>query len=88
MVSRIVGKDATTTTGNNLLSLRLETGLDVRLGQVLKTKKALDVKPAVPEVDSWRLPLLSKYLKNRSDLKISCENTERIDELISSLCSS
>ena len=88
VVSRIVGKDATTTTGNNLLSLRLETGLDVRLGQVLKTKKALDVKPAVPEVDSWRLPLLSKYLKNRSDLKISCENTERIDELISSLCSS
>ena len=63
VVSRIVGQDATTTTGNNLLSLRLETRLDVKLGQVVKTKKVLDVKTAVPEVDSLRLPLLSKYLK-------------------------
>ena len=88
VISRIVGQDAASTTGNNLLSLRIETGLDAKTAPISKVKEALDVKMTVPEVDCWRLPLVSKYIKIRSELKTACENTDYIDDLLNSLCSS
>ena len=42
----------------------------------------------VPEVDKWRLPLLKQMLDNRYEMKVCGEDTETIDGLIDSLCSS
>ena len=86
--SRIVGQDAVTTIGNNLLSLSIVTGLNAKAAPISKIKEALEVKMMVPEADSWRLPLVSKYIQIRNEQKTACENTDYIDDLLSSLCSS
>ena len=88
VISRIVGQDAATTTGNNLLSLSIETGINAKAAPISKIKEALEVKTMVPEADSWRLPLVSKYIQIRNEQKTACENTDYIDDLLSSLCSS
>ena len=41
----------------------------------------------VPDVDSWRLPLLTTLLKQRYDLNACGEDTDTVDGLIESLCS-
>ena len=63
-----------------MLSLKIKTGLDAKIAPISKMKEALDVKMTIPEV--------SKYLKIRSELKTACENTDYIDDLLNSLCSS
>ena len=55
---------------------------------ISKIKEALDVKTMVPEADCWKLPLVSKYLQIRNEQKTACENTDYIDDFLSSLCSS
>ena len=44
-------------------------------------------KPA-PKEDEWRLPLLEKLLKQRYEMEIHVQDTDAIQELIDSLCSS
>ena len=89
VVSRIVGRNASTTTGRNLLNLQLETGLNTRVDSLGKFKDHFQaaVEP-VPKLDVWRIPLLTKYLKIRQEQNAICENTDYINSLISSLCSS
>ena len=40
----------------------------------------------VPEVDKWRLPLLSQLLATRNEMEVCGEETETIVGLIESLC--
>ena len=88
VVSRIVGRNAGSNTGLNLLNIHLETSLNPRSSQLSKFKEHFQTKPEVPAVDLWRLPLLEKYLKIRNEQNILCENTDYITSLINSLCSS
>ena len=87
VVSRIVGSDASTNTGKNLLNMFLETKLKPMSSPLHLFYESI-LKPAdIPTSDTWRLNLLSKYLKIRQDQLISCEDTSYIDTLISCLCS-
>ena len=87
VVSRMVGGDASTTTGLNLLNIQLESQLNPRTSPLSKFKDFFKTTPDVPEIDQWRIPLLEKYLKKRNELNILCEDTTYIDDLITSLCS-
>ena len=87
VVARIVSKDAKTTTGRNLLNIKLETGLDVASAPLSQSRKLFSLV-STPSQASWKLFLLEKYLKKRNDLDINCESTDFINDLISSLCSS
>ena len=42
----------------------------------------------VPDSDSWRLPLLTNLLEQRYEISACGEETETVDGLIESLCSS
>ena len=88
VVSRILRKNAASTTGLNLLNIQLETKLNPWSSPLSKFREHYQIKPEVPEVDQWRLPLLEKYLKRRNDQNILCEDTDYITSLITSLCSS
>jgi hypothetical protein len=88
VVARIIGKNASTTTGLNLLNLRLETKLNPWTSSVKSFKDYFCETEVVPEVERWRLPLLEKYLSIREEQTVSCQDTDYIDSLISSLCTS
>ena len=88
VVARIVGRNASTTTGLNLLNLRLETKLNPWTCSVNSFKEYFWKTEEVPEMERWRLPLLEKYLRIREEQIVSCHDTEYIDSLISSLCTS
>ena len=87
VVSRMVGRDASTTTGLNLLNIQLDTKLNPLTSNFSLFKEHFKITPDVPDIDQWRLPLLTKYLKTRNELTRLCEDTEYIDSLITSLCS-
>ena len=87
VVARLVSKDAKTTTGRNLLNLRLETGLNVVVAPLSQSRNKLSFVN-LPAPATWKLYLLEKYLKIRNDLNTSCGDTAYIDDLIRSLCSS
>ena len=88
VVARIVGRNSRTTTGLNLLNLRLETKLNPWTCSVKSFKDYFLEAEEVPEMERWRLPLLEKYLRIRDEQRVSCQDTEYIDGLISSLCTS
>ena len=87
VVAKIVGANATTNTGSNLLNLFLETRLCTRLSPLYKFKGILSKPTQVPPTDIWRINLLSKYLQIRKELLLYCEDTKYIDGLIETLCS-
>ena len=86
VVARLVGKDAKSVTGKNLLNIRLETKLNVFSAPLQKIKDAISLAtPPAPE--QWKLYLLDKYISRRKDLRTRCEETNYLDNLIDSLCS-
>ena len=87
LLAELVGRDASSTTGKNLVMLERETGLNpwsTTPGQV-KDALAAIVKP-VPQQDEWRLGCLQKLLVQRYNLKRQALDTEDISTLIDSLC--
>ena len=88
VISRIVGLNASTNTGSNLLNMRIETGVNVMTTPISKVKEILNAPAMIPDTDRWRLPLLVEYVQIRDELNTCCEDTKTIDELIDSLCSS
>ena len=81
VVARMVGKDAKSVTGKNLLNIRLETKLNVFSAPLQKIKDAISLaKPPAPE--QWKLYLLDKYISSRKDLRTRCEDTSYMDNLI------
>jgi hypothetical protein len=61
VLARLVGKDAITTTGKNLLNLKLETGLDVATAPLSQVNSKL-CSVNLPAASTWKLYLLEKYL--------------------------
>ena len=86
-LARISAVYLRTTTGKNLHNLMMETGLDLNCDSTAAIKAALDINE-VPEVDKWRLPLLSRLVDDRMELETMGEDTTNVEELITSLCSS
>ena len=87
MLSSIVAQDIRSPTGRNCLNLRNEFDFDPWLTSpsILKSQYS---QYEVPEADKWRLPLLTTLLHQRYDLSACGEETETVDGLIESLCTS
>ena len=86
IMSYIAAADIRSTTGRNSHNLTQEFQIDPWTSSpgVLKSKYSFC---EVPDVDSWRLPLLTTLLKQRYDLNACGEDTDTVDGLIESLCS-
>ena len=87
IIARVIGQNATTTTGKNLLNISLETNLSTWSSPLSKFHEVIEKEREAPEEEKWRISLLQGYLKIRQEQLLSCCDTEYIDNLISSLCS-
>ena len=87
MMSCTVAQDIRSPTGRNCQNLRDEFDFDPWLTSP-STLKSKYCQYEVPEADKWRLPLLSTLLSQRYELTACGEDTEIVDGLIESLCSS
>ena len=88
VVSRLVGRNAQTVTGLNLLNIRKETN-QTQYSNARQVRKALyDMYFDTQSDDEWKTVLLFKYLRLRNELRSKMEETSYIDDLINSLCSS
>ena len=79
--------DARSTLGKNLRKITLETGKDARWAAPAIFRDCFKAIP-VPEGDMWRIPLLARLLEERRDKEAMEEDTETVEELLNSLCSS
>ena len=78
----LAAADVRSVIGSNLRNLTAETGLDPRK-DVLKLRKAiLDSKCPVPEMDTWRIPFLKKYLALRYRMDLQGEDKGVVEDLI------
>lgn len=87
VMARIVGCNASTTTGSNLLNIFLETRLCPKTKPFQKLCDTLLQPKDIPPTEEWRIALLEKYLSIRKIQTLSCENTSFIDKYIGNLCS-
>ena len=88
VVSRLVGRDAQTVTGLNLLNIQLETK-QTQYAESHRVKKVLYEKYFENNSDEqWKIFLLLKYLRLRDEIQSSGDEASFIDDLIYSLCSS
>ena len=85
MLANVVGRDAGSVTGSNLLNLEEEFQVDPWVSSSYQLAQKYGVY-SVPEEDKWRLPLLVKLLDQRREMKTIKQNTKTISELIDSLC--
>ena len=84
----LAAADVRSVTGSNLRNLSVETWLDPRK-DVPKMKKAiLDSKCPVPEMDTWRILCLQKYLALRYTLDLQGKDKSVVEDLILSLVTS
>ena len=86
IVANMVARCARATTGNNLIRLEQETGLDPWVEPAWKVREAVP-RVEVPPTEGWRLQYLRKLLDARRELDIEGENIDEISNLIDSLCS-
>ena len=85
----VVAGDVSTTTGQNLNTIRLETGLDPLACSLVKMKQELGGRlVAVPDGDVWRVKYLGKLLEARGEANYEGEDTQQLTVLIDSLCRS
>ena len=83
LVANLVGRDVQSTTGNNLLRLKQETGLNPWTTTPFRIKETLGMnEEVVPEGDSWRLPFLEKLLQQRHSMETQLEDVRDIQFLI------
>ena len=85
MLASLVGRDAGSVTGANLVNIEEEFGLDPWVSSSAQLGEKYSCY-SVPADDSWRLPLLVKLLDQKREMTICEENTMTISELIDSLC--
>ena len=87
LLSELVGRDASSTTGKNLIMLEKETGLSPWTATPGQVSNALsDIVKPVPQQDEWRLGCLGNLLIRRYNLKIQSLDTSETSYLIDSLC--
>ena len=85
LLADLVGRDAGSVTGQNLLNIEEEFGLDPWVSSSAQLGEKY-CQYNVPDEDKWRLPLLVKLLDQKRDMAVMEENTKTISELIDSLC--
>ena len=89
LVANLVGRDMGSTTGSNISKLAQETGTNPWSASSSMTTQALEKGTImVPNEDNWRLPLLDKLLVQRYEMEMQVTNTDAIQDMIDSLCSS
>ena len=88
MVARISGMDVSSVTGRNILNIKEETGLSLLSSPLSMLNESLRRAKPVPEYQQWRLPLLQQYVEIRDEQRINLAETDVIDGLIASLCTS
>ena len=82
----IIGYNCQSSTGRNLYFIRTETGLDpYRISS--RHIKNLDMRQQIPMLEMWRIPTLDRLIKKRNDLLDKMENTDDVDAIIHSVCS-
>ena len=85
LLANVVGCDAGSVTGSNLINLEEEFGLDPwtsSSSQLAEKYSGYEI----PAEDGWRLPLLVKLLDQKREMEVMNEKTKTISELIDSLC--
>ena len=89
LVANLAGRDMGSTTGSNISKLAQETGTNPWISLSSMTTQALEKGTImVPNQDLWRLPLLDKLLVQRYEMEMQVQNTDAIQDMIDSLCSS
>ena len=89
VISKIVAMNASSNSGAHLFNIKLETKLIPWWSALLSKFKDVIFRPSpIPDHDHWRLSLLPKYITIWKKQLLDCSDTEFIDNLIESLCSS
>ena len=87
IMSMIAAADIRSTTGKNCYNIAREFDSNPWATSSIYFKSKYTMYE-VAETDSWRLPLLENLLNQRYDLGVCGENTETVQGLIDSMCSS
>ena len=87
VVANIVVRCSRSTTGSNLMNIERETLLDPWLAPSWRVRAAVP-RSSVPAQEEWRIVYLMKLIAARAQMESACENTEEVNALIESLCSS
>ena len=85
LLADLVGRDAGSVTGQNLLNIEEEFELDPRVSSSFQLGEKYCLYH-VPDEDRWMLSFLVKLLDQNRDMAVMEENTKTISELIDSLC--
>ena len=86
LLSRIVTSDFQSATAVNIALIQRDTGLDPNSVSSRRIRH-LDMRRNVPDVDAWRLPVLSKLLSQRREQQNDLQDTSDLDFVIAGLCS-
>ena len=81
----VAAADVRSTTGSNLRNLTIESGVDPRENPSEMRRVILDSKCPVPDMDTWRIPCLKRYLSMRYRMNVVGEDSSAVDALILSL---
>ena len=84
-VACVTADDVRSVTGKNLRNILKETGFDPRNHRHKVREVILNYRCTVPEVDTWRIPCLQKFLGERFRLEVLSEDTSEVEALILSL---
>ena len=85
-MANLIRNDKSSVTGRNLDKIFQETGIKTLKASTCEIRKALAPSDP-PENEMWRIPLLEKYLNQRSQMELEVQDTKNIETLIESLCS-
>ena len=89
VVANIAGADIRSITGSNVYNIEKETGLKLIVDNLGKLRKnLLSMKTEVPNQDTWRIGCLRKFLSEKYEMKAKLQDTEQLQNLIDSLCTS
>ena len=86
IVANMAGRCVRATTGSNLIKIGIETGLDPWATPSWRIRNAIG-KAEVPVGDGWRGQLLRKLIAARKEMETNSEDTDEVQDLIESLCS-
>ena len=91
VVACLASGDIRSTTGSNSFGIRKLCNIGTMStpsNSAVKGMLLQGVKSSVPDLDSWRIGCLRKYLDERYQLQAALQSTSEVDSLIDSICSS
>ena len=89
VVANLAGADIRSITGSNVHNIEMEAGQKLNEDNLGKLRQTLlNTKTEVPSKDTWRIACLRKFLSERYEMKSKCQETEQVQILIDSLCTS